>query len=594
MKKNAPHTFHIPVMGLGFTIDTPIKVGRFGISSTVSIIEDNLIEQMREFYCRKFSLEYEAITKKEFDYRAKRIRAYLNLLNEILQMQMIELAAQPFGTGSDLDKYFGMLEENSFLKLLYNTMLQSQDPQEKKTLEAELKKRLLPGAIDVNIMTKCDRSYSKGDEPDIYSDALSALRGFALSDLRSSIVFSAGLNPRLYSYCESFDDFYPAANGEQKKKIIIKVNDYRSAMIQGKFLAKKGLWVSEFRVESGLNCGGHAFPTEGLLLGPILEEFKTKRDALQAELFDICNNALKAKGKQPYALPPELSVSAQGGIGTAAENKFLRDYYRLDATGWGSPFLLVPEATSVDDETLQALAGASPSDYFLSYSSPLGILFNNFRNSSSEKQRLKRIEKNRPGSPCLKKFLAFNTEFTSEPICTASREYQQLKLNQLKSQQLPEEELKEKTELVMQKDCLCEGLAVSAVIKNDILRPKQLKAVAICPGPNLAYFSGVHTLRSMVDHIYGRKNLLNNVPRPSVIINELKMYCEYLEKQVVKKEKSPSEEKYIVTFRNNLLSGIGYYKNLFAKFREEFSESFSLLKMLEDHLALLLPQQVPA
>ena len=68
------------------------------------------------------------------------------------------------------------------------------------------------------------------------------------------------------------------------KKIILKVSDYRSAIIQGKFFAKKGLWVSEYRIESGLNCGGHAFPTQGYLMGPILEEFKKNIDSLFQKL----------------------------------------------------------------------------------------------------------------------------------------------------------------------------------------------------------------------------------------------------------------------------------------------------------------------
>ena len=63
-----------------------------------------------------------------------------------------------------------------------------------------------------------------------------------------------------------------------EKKIILKVSDYRSALIQGNFLAKKGLWVSEYRIESGLNCGGHAFATEGFLLGPILARISKKNE----------------------------------------------------------------------------------------------------------------------------------------------------------------------------------------------------------------------------------------------------------------------------------------------------------------------------
>src|SRR5690606_30369545 len=148
-----------------------------------------------------------------------------------------------------------------------------------------------------NIMTKVDKAnYDQNGDPlpQEYSDALSALRGYARSNLRSSVVFSAGMNPRLYSYCEDFEDFFPSEGQLPKKKIILKVSDYRSALIQGKFLAKKGLLVSEFRMESGLNCGGHAFATEGLLMGPILEEFKTKRKELQDELYLLCNQSLES------------------------------------------------------------------------------------------------------------------------------------------------------------------------------------------------------------------------------------------------------------------------------------------------------------
>ena len=31
------HNFYIPVMGTGFTIDTPLKVAKYGISSVVSL-----------------------------------------------------------------------------------------------------------------------------------------------------------------------------------------------------------------------------------------------------------------------------------------------------------------------------------------------------------------------------------------------------------------------------------------------------------------------------------------------------------------------------------------------------------------------------
>ena len=50
------HRFFIPVMGTAFTIDTPIKVARFGISSVVSLCDDELCETMREFYSKKYHL----------------------------------------------------------------------------------------------------------------------------------------------------------------------------------------------------------------------------------------------------------------------------------------------------------------------------------------------------------------------------------------------------------------------------------------------------------------------------------------------------------------------------------------------------------
>ncbi len=102
--------------------------------------------------------------------------------------------------------------------------------------------------------------------PQEFSDAMAALRGFANSTLCSSIIFSAGMNPHLYGYAAKFDDFFPdhdlsGPHGVLKKKIVLKVSDYRSAVIQGKFFTKRGLWVSEYRIESGLNCGGHAYAT---------------------------------------------------------------------------------------------------------------------------------------------------------------------------------------------------------------------------------------------------------------------------------------------------------------------------------------------
>lgn len=280
------------------------------------------------------------------------------------------------------------------------------------------------------------------------------------------------------------------------------------------------------------------------------------------------SKALEAKKIMPLD-EPEQRITAQGGIGTAEEHAFLLNYYQLDAAGWGSPFLLVPEATNVDEQTLNRLVDANTTDYYLSNSSPLGVLFNNFKGSSIEQQRLERIEKGRPGSPCTKKFLCTNTEFTTLPICTASREYQNLKIKDLQRQELNHEVYQEQYAAVTEKVCLCEGLCASVYIKDELLKPRENKAVSICPGPNLAYFSGKYSLKDMVSHIYGRIDLLANVSRPNLFINELNLYVDYLKKDLSSQldELSAKKSKYFSKFKTELLQGISYYKALIPELK---------------------------
>lgn len=587
------HSFHIPVMGLGYTIDTPLKVARFGISSTISIIEDQLVEQMRAIYCARENEQYVPIPETMPDARAKRITAYLDLIDRSVKRQIEKIKQESFNEQNDLVKYFEMLDDSSSVKKLYETMRKEKSVQGQILMQRFLRENIWPGSIDVNIMTKCDKTNYDEEGNALsgeFSDALAALRGYAQSSLSSSIVFSAGLNPRLYSYCEMFPDFFPDANGMIRKKIILKVSDYRSAYIQGKFLAKKGLWVSEFRIESGLNCGGHAFATDGNLLGPVLNEFFSKRDELTRELAVLCKDALIAKGHSASTLlfPPRITV--QGGIGTNNENQFLIDHYQLDSTGWGSPFLLVPEVTNVDASTLQALAVAKKEDYYLSNASPLGIPFNNFRGSSSEIQRKERIAKGRPGSPCYKKFLAFNTEFTEKPICTASRQYQDLKIKELEKQELSMEAHELALEQITGKDCLCEGLGAAALIKNEATDQLKLSAVAICPGPNLAYFSGIFSLREMVDHIYGRNNLNNQLFRPHMFVNELQMNVDYLINEIRNRriDLTGKYERRLSEYKNNLLKGIAYYKSLLPNMKQETEVFRHQMNVMFDQIRMSL------
>ncbi len=574
MNSHSPHSFHIPVMGLGFTIDTPLKVAKYGINSVISIIEDELVEEIRRFHCLRNQIDYEEIKSDMPDARARRITAYLNLSGSLVRKQIEELRKEDFTQNSDICKYFELLPEESALKILYKDMVQTSDPVQKKALQDKLRQNIQPGSIDVNIMAKADRiNYSNtGEElPREYSDALSALRGFALSNLDSSVVLSAGYNPLLYNYIEKFPDFFPDKSGILKKKIILKVSDYRSAITQGKILAKKGIWVTEYRIESGLNCGGHAFATEGKLLGPILEEFKQNKAMLCDELIELCNRNLELKNLNLLPEKSSLRISVQGGIGTATENYFLLEHYRVDSTGWGSPFLLVPEATNVDEKTLHALATAKREDYYLSNSSPLGIPIHSFRKSTSEIQRQERIDKGRPGSPCYKKYLSTNTEFTERPICTASREYQNLKLKQLEESNLSSVQYDMEREKIIAKDCLCEGLGESVRLKNNIESPHKLTSVAICPGPNLAYFSGIFSLREMVDHIYGRANFLGSLKRSNMFVNELNLYVDHLKKELREAQGMVNkiQARHLQNFRNNLIDGIEYYKQLSTEFKRE-------------------------
>ncbi|WBL44370.1 hypothetical protein PBT90_06685 [Algoriphagus halophytocola] len=558
----SPHTFHIPVMGLGYTVDTPLKVAKFGISSVVSIMDDHLLEDMRRIYSRKFVKAFTPIPETEEDFRAKRITAYLDLMAELVEEQFSKLVHSEWENNREFRQYLDLLPVNSALSTLYQKYLKASG-QDRDLLKHELQTLMQPGAIDVNIMTKVDKlNYDKNGKelPRTYSDALAALRGFAKSKARGSVVFSAGMNPALFSYIEQFPAFFPDANGHTQKGIILKVSDYRSAMIQGKFLAKKGIWVSEFRIESGLNCGGHAFATDGLLVGPILEEFKNRRQELYQTLYETCQKSLEEKGLYTVIHCNKLKVTYQGGLGNAAEDSFIREYYELDGTGWGSPFLLVPEATAVDEETLGRLFKARKSDFHLSKASPLGVPFNNLRNSSAEEQRKSRIAKDRPGSPCYKKFLSNNTEFTDKPICTASRQYQNLKVKQYEFGEIAKEELED----VLAKDCLCEGLSAPGILAMGEVPRRNLNAVTICPGPNLAYFKGTFSLKQMVDHIYGKLPLKLDLERPHVFVKELQLYAQHLRTEFDAKitEKVAKKEAYLEKFRANLQQGISYYQEL--------------------------------
>lgn len=550
------HSFHIPVMGTGHSVDTPIRLAHFGISSVISIVDDLLLERIRQYYCRERDLPYEPISRGTFDGRAKRVTAYLNLVHDIVQEKMTAIRKEPFFHDNDKRKYFEMLPADSPVKKDYDRLVAMPPGPARDRLGETLTLKMEAGDIDVNIMVKLDRprfdrdGTALGDE---YSDAKTALKGFANSRLRSGLVFSAGINKTLFRYMSRFKDFYRDESGQMKKKIILKVSDFRSSLIQGRFLAQKGLEVSEYRIESGLNCGGHAFASNGVLLPWILKEFKENRERLNTDFQPLIKKHYEKMG-WPF---PETAmahcplVTVQGGIGNNGEDRRLREYFGMDRTGWGTPFLLVPEATCVDDPTRELMRGAGKNDLYLSDISPLGVPFNLVRDTGSVIWTHSRIAAGKPGSGCPKGFLALNTEFTDRPLCPASRVYQKKKLDQVDAAG----DAAKATAKVLEKTCLCDHLGNGILIGLGMADEKKSPPL-VCPGPNLEWFDRIYSLREMVAHIYGKTASLVPARRPHMFANEIVLYVDYFDKLTAQCDGNPKMVKTLTDYKKNLENGM--------------------------------------
>ncbi|MGA9408729.1 MAG: hypothetical protein WBW71_16465, partial [Bacteroidota bacterium] len=510
---------------------------------------------------------------------------------EIVQRKMNAIKALPFFAENDKKKYFELLPDNSNPKREYAKLVRMKPGLEREALEKELTHTMVPGSIDVNIMVKLDRiNVDKHGKPlsEEFTDAKAAFRGYANSSLRSSIILSAGINQSLFGYITRFRDFYRDTTGEMKKKIILKVTDFRSTLIQGRLLAKKGLEVFEFRIESGLNCGGHAFASNGHLLPSLLKEFREKRDELVAEFQPLIKKYYETIGWE-YPKVAENTrplITVQGGIGTNGEMRRMMEDFGMDRTGWASPFLLVPEATCVDDATRELLKEAGEDDLYVSGFSPLGVPFNNVRRSGSEISIHKKAEDGKPGSACPKGFLISNTEYTAFPICVASREYQKQKLTVIDTADMPAAEKEKARRAVIDKACLCEHLGNGALIALGIV-PASNSPQAICPGPNIAWFKKLYTLKEMVDHIYGRGESLVPSERPHMFAKEIQMYVDYFEKIVQRCGFTDMEIKKLREFKANLENGMELCLQFAAKTPYEGENLASIPPCVEKEKARL-------
>jgi hypothetical protein len=223
------------------------------------------------------------------------------------------------------------------------------------------------------------------------------------------------------------------------------------------------------------------------------------------------------------------------------------------------------------------------------------------KGTTNEYFKQKRILDDKAGSSCPKKFLALSKEYGPKGMCSASKKYQDLKLEELDvlKDSISKEAYDKKKNSITEKACLCVGLANASYLENDIKIKGQSQGVVICPGPNLAYFDKEVSLLDMVKHIYGNAIALENKNRPNVIINELKMYMDYLKNEIneFSEQITAPQVKKLKAFKSNLNDGIDYYQSLitsnnwFEKSKQNIENQLKQYK--GELLQLCIPELVP-
>jgi len=560
------HKIHIPVMGICYTADTPVRVAHLGITSVISLVDDGLLEEYRMAYAERLGLDLGSPQTA----RIGRIRSYLDFVADEVERKFNRLCAGRFDGGSDKDLYFLMLPLDSPLRVEYDGVF-AKTGLARLAAEANLTEKMEPGEIQANIMVGLNHEEA----------AFDAVRGFAASKVKGSLVLSAGVNLAVFEEIAKCKDFYRTATHAPTKKVILKVSDYRSALVQGRYLAKKGVEVYEYRIESGVNCGGHAFFESKKLLLDVVREFVEKREELfettRAMIAKFASSSAAVNAPVQMIVPPPkpARITAQGGLCSPEDIEKIMSL-GIDGVGVGTPFLLVPQATSVDKETRRLLVAAKPEDVYISNASPLEIPFVNLRTSTAAKLCQQKIreyfapqgEKSgapelKPGFPCRQHYLCRAVPGFEHPVCMASREYVMHRLaeiDRLEKEELDchfggseatdriqetvaaiREKYNELRRMTLSRECICRFLGNAgreeirekspslhyqpecvAVARGS--QPARVREpVTICPNPDIGYFDREYTLFEMMRHLYGTGPCLTPKDKPSAFEVEEKI-----------------------------------------------------------------------
>ena len=552
------HKIHIPVMGICYTADTPVRVAHLGITSVISLVDDGLLEEYRMAYAERLGLDLGSPQTA----RIGRIRSYLDFVADEVERKFNRLCAGRFDGGSDKDLYFLMLPLDSPLRVEYDGVF-AKTGLARLAAEANLTEKMEPGEIQANIMVGLNHEEA----------AFDAVRGFAASKVKGSLVLSAGVNLAVFEEIAKCKDFYRTATHAPTKKVILKVSDYRSALVQGRYLAKKGVEVYEYRIESGVNCGGHAFFESKKFLLDVVREFVEKREELfettRAMIAKFASSSAAVNAPVQMIVPPPspARITAQGGL-CAPEDIEKVMAFGIDGVGVGTPFLLVPQATSVDKETRRLLVAAKPEDVYISHASPLEIPFVNLRTSTAAELCQEKFreyfapqgEKSgapelKPGFPCRQHYLCRAVPGFEHPVCMASCEYVVHRLAEIDCLEKEEldcysggseatdriqetvaaihEKYNELRRMTLSRECICRFLGNAgreeirekspslhyqpecvAVARGS--QPARVREpVTICPNPDIGYFDREYTLLEMMCHLYGTGPRLTPKDKPS-------------------------------------------------------------------------------